>query len=121
MTRAQILGATIVGPCAGDLISEITVCMQNGIGAGSIAGVMHPCVARRARARIVAGSRVTRARVCVRPSRRYPTTAEAIRQCAARFWQRPGFRTPPVNKALEMRMAEVAAANAEKAAEAEAA
>ena len=42
----KILGATIVGPMAGDLISEITVCMQNGIGVGSIAGVMHPCVAR---------------------------------------------------------------------------
>jgi hypothetical protein len=55
--------------------------MQNGIGCGGIAGVMHP----------------------------YPTTAEAIRQCAAQFWQAGHLRTPAVNKALEMRMAEVEA------------
>jgi len=84
----KILGATIVGPMAGDLISEITVCMQNGIGVGSIAGVMHP----------------------------YPTTAEAIRQCAAQYWQTGKLRdayggSDAVKEALEMRMAEVAAAS----------
>ena len=38
----RILGATIVGPDAGDLISEITVAMQAGMGLGSLAGVIHP-------------------------------------------------------------------------------
>jgi pyruvate/2-oxoglutarate dehydrogenase complex dihydrolipoamide dehydrogenase (E3) component len=49
----QILGATIVGSHAGDMISEITVAMQAGMGLGQLANVIHP----------------------------YPTAAEAIRQC----------------------------------------
>jgi pyruvate/2-oxoglutarate dehydrogenase complex dihydrolipoamide dehydrogenase (E3) component len=49
----QILGATIVGGHAGDMISEITVAMQAGMGLGKLASVIHP----------------------------YPTAAEAIRQC----------------------------------------
>ena len=49
----QILGATIVGGHAGDMISEITVAMQSGMGLGKLANVIHP----------------------------YPTAAEAIRQC----------------------------------------
>ncbi len=49
----QILGATIVCSHAGDMISEITVAMQSGMGLGKLANVIHP----------------------------YPTTAEAIRQC----------------------------------------
>ncbi|MBL0713720.1 MAG: FAD-dependent oxidoreductase [Desulfosarcina sp.] len=49
----QILGATIVGSHAGDMISEITVAMQSGMGLGKLANVIHP----------------------------YPTSAEAIRQC----------------------------------------
>jgi pyruvate/2-oxoglutarate dehydrogenase complex dihydrolipoamide dehydrogenase (E3) component len=49
----QILGATIVGSHAGDMISEITVAMQAGMGLGKLANVIHP----------------------------YPTAAEAIRQC----------------------------------------
>ncbi|MDJ0811676.1 MAG: FAD-containing oxidoreductase [Desulfobacterales bacterium] len=49
----QILGATIVGSHAGDMISEITVAMQAGMGLGKLASVIHP----------------------------YPTAAEAIRQC----------------------------------------
>jgi pyruvate/2-oxoglutarate dehydrogenase complex dihydrolipoamide dehydrogenase (E3) component len=48
----DIVGATIVGPHAGDLISEVSVAMVNGIGLGKIANVIHP----------------------------YPTRAEAIRQ-----------------------------------------
>jgi pyruvate/2-oxoglutarate dehydrogenase complex dihydrolipoamide dehydrogenase (E3) component len=51
--KDQILGATIVGSHAGDMISEITVAMQAGMGLGRLAGVIHP----------------------------YPTAAEAIRQC----------------------------------------
>jgi pyruvate/2-oxoglutarate dehydrogenase complex dihydrolipoamide dehydrogenase (E3) component len=49
----QILGATIVGSHAGNMISEITVAMQSGMGLGKLANVIHP----------------------------YPTAAEAIRQC----------------------------------------
>ena len=49
----RILGATIVGSHAGDLISEISVAMAGGLGLGRLAGVIHP----------------------------YPTLAEAIRQC----------------------------------------
>jgi pyruvate/2-oxoglutarate dehydrogenase complex dihydrolipoamide dehydrogenase (E3) component len=51
--KDRILGATIVGSHAGDMISEITVAMQAGMGLGKLAGVIHP----------------------------YPTTSEAIRQC----------------------------------------
>ncbi len=49
----QILGATIVGAHAGDMISEITVAMHGGMGLGKLASVIHP----------------------------YPTAAEAVRQC----------------------------------------
>ena len=49
----EIVGATIVGSHAGDMISEITVAMQSGMGLGKLASVIHP----------------------------YPTAAEAIRQC----------------------------------------
>lgn len=48
----EILGATIVGGHAGDMISEISVAMRAGMGLGTLASVIHP----------------------------YPTTAEAIRQ-----------------------------------------
>jgi pyruvate/2-oxoglutarate dehydrogenase complex dihydrolipoamide dehydrogenase (E3) component len=51
--KDRILGATIVGGNAGDMISEISVAIQGQIGLGRLAGVIHP----------------------------YPTTAEAIRQC----------------------------------------
>jgi pyruvate/2-oxoglutarate dehydrogenase complex dihydrolipoamide dehydrogenase (E3) component len=51
--KGHILGATIVGSHAGDMISELSVAMQAGVGLGSLASVIHP----------------------------YPTVAEAIRQC----------------------------------------
>ena len=38
----EILGATIVAPHAGDLISEISVAMAAGLGLGGVAGVIHP-------------------------------------------------------------------------------
>lgn len=72
----KILGATIVGPTAGDMISEITLAMQAGITAGTLAGVIHP----------------------------YPTTQESVRQAAAgwnKYW-----RTPAVNAALDVLLAE---------------
>ncbi|CEM14661.1 unnamed protein product [Vitrella brassicaformis CCMP3155] len=49
----EILGATIVGPNAGDMISEISVAMESKMGLGALASVIHP----------------------------YPTKAEAVRQC----------------------------------------
>ena len=48
----EILGATVVGDHAGELISELTVAMKHGVGLGALADVIHP----------------------------YPTRAEAIRQ-----------------------------------------
>lgn len=48
----EIVGATICGPNAGDMITELTLCMQHGIGIAHIAGTIHP----------------------------YPTTQEAVRQ-----------------------------------------
>lgn len=51
--KDQILGATIVGSHAGDMISEISVAIHAGMGLGKLASVIHP----------------------------YPTAAEAIRQC----------------------------------------
>ena len=50
----KILGATIVGRHAGELISEVTVAITGGLGLGHLATVIHP----------------------------YPTTAEAIRKVA---------------------------------------
>lgn len=51
--KGTILGATIVGSHAGDMISEISVAMRSKMGLGQLASVIHP----------------------------YPTAAEAIRQC----------------------------------------
>eukprot|EP00752_Nemacystus_decipiens_P012532 g11100.t1 len=72
----KILGATIVGPNAGSMISELSICIQNGVSVGKLAGTIHP----------------------------YPTTAECIRQAAAQYNKH--YRTPAANKALEIIMAE---------------
>jgi len=48
----KILGATLVAPHAGEMISEITLAMAGNLGLGAIGGVIHP----------------------------YPTQAEAIKQ-----------------------------------------
>ena len=50
--KDTILGASIVGEGAGNMISEVTLAMKSGTGLGSLATVIHP----------------------------YPTTAEVIRQ-----------------------------------------
>ena len=76
----EILGATIVGPCAGDMISEITLCMNNNIGLSKLAGTIHP----------------------------YPTSAEAVRQCAAQYWQRGALKTPVNNRVVQLLLAEKA-------------
>ena len=71
----QILGATIVGSHAGDMISEITVAMQSGMGLGKLANVIHP----------------------------YPTAAEAIRQCGDAYNR--GRLTPTVKGIFHRLMA----------------
>lgn len=53
----KILGASIVGPDAGNMISEVTLAIQSDTGLGKLAAVIHP----------------------------YPTTAEAIRQAGDVF------------------------------------
>jgi pyruvate/2-oxoglutarate dehydrogenase complex dihydrolipoamide dehydrogenase (E3) component len=53
----QIVGATVVAKNAGDMISELTLALQHGIGLGKIASVIHP----------------------------YPTQAEAIRKLGDQY------------------------------------
>lgn len=64
----RILGATLVAGHAGDMISEITVAMVNGVGLGGIGAAIHP----------------------------YPTQGEIFRK-AADIWRR-GKLTPGVKK-----------------------
>jgi pyruvate/2-oxoglutarate dehydrogenase complex dihydrolipoamide dehydrogenase (E3) component len=66
-----IIGATIVGGHAGEMISEITTGMVAGMGLGSFSGVIHP----------------------------YPTRAEVIRK-AADGYNRTKL-TPTVSRLLE--------------------
>lgn len=66
----QILGATLVAPHAGDLISEMTLAITNGIGLARFAKTIHP----------------------------YPTTAEVYRR-AADQWNRRKL-TPMVKRVL---------------------
>lgn len=40
--KDTIIGATIVGSDAGNVISEITVAIQAGMGLGALASVIHP-------------------------------------------------------------------------------
>jgi len=65
-----ILGATLVGEHAGDLITQVTQAMTAGIGLGKLGDVIYP----------------------------YPTTAEVIRK-AADAWRR-GKLTPAAKKAF---------------------
>ena len=70
----EILGCTIVSQHAGDMISEVTMCIQYGVGAAKLAGVMHP----------------------------YPTQQEAVRQCAAQVNKM--FKGPVNKRALAILM-----------------
>lgn len=71
----KILGATIVASHAGEMISEISVAMTNGLGLGAIANTIHP----------------------------YPTQAEAIRRVADQY--NKTRLTPTVKKWMERWMA----------------
>jgi pyruvate/2-oxoglutarate dehydrogenase complex dihydrolipoamide dehydrogenase (E3) component len=70
-----ILGATIVASHAGEMISEISLAMTNGLGLGAIANTIHP----------------------------YPTQAEAIRRVADQY--NKTRLTPTVKKWMERWMA----------------
>jgi pyruvate/2-oxoglutarate dehydrogenase complex dihydrolipoamide dehydrogenase (E3) component len=69
--RDEILGATIVAAHAGEMISEITVAMTNGVGLGAFTNVIHP----------------------------YPTQAEAIKAVAGLYTRRR--LTPRVKRLFE--------------------
>jgi pyruvate/2-oxoglutarate dehydrogenase complex dihydrolipoamide dehydrogenase (E3) component len=71
----RILGATIVAAHAGEMISEISVAMTNGLGLGAIANTIHP----------------------------YPTQAEAIRQVGDQY--NKTRLTPRIKKWMERWMA----------------
>ena len=74
--NGKILGATIVGPNAGDHISEVTVCMQHDLTADELAGTIHP----------------------------YPTAAEVVRQAAQAYVRSRIFQ--PSNQEILRRMSE---------------
>jgi pyruvate/2-oxoglutarate dehydrogenase complex dihydrolipoamide dehydrogenase (E3) component len=73
--KDQIAGATIVGRHAGEMISEITLAMTNGVGLKKINNVIHP----------------------------YPTTAECIRKAAGAYMRTK--LTPGTKRFLERFMA----------------
>lgn len=64
----QILGATIVGPHAGDLLHEFVIAMNAKIGLGKIAGMIHayPTLAELARK---AGDKYNKTRLTPRPKK----------------------------------------------------
>jgi pyruvate/2-oxoglutarate dehydrogenase complex dihydrolipoamide dehydrogenase (E3) component len=68
----RILGATIVARHAGEMISEITTAMVNGVGLSKLSGVIHP----------------------------YPTQAEAIKKAADAY--RRTLLTPTSQKILKL-------------------
>jgi pyruvate/2-oxoglutarate dehydrogenase complex dihydrolipoamide dehydrogenase (E3) component len=66
----RIVGATLVAEHAGDMISELTVAIVNGVGLGGVGAAIHP----------------------------YPTQSEVFRR-AADIWRR-GKLTPRVRRAF---------------------
>lgn len=67
----RLLGATVVGPHAGDLISEATLALSKGLGVRGLAGTIHP----------------------------YPSVAEGLKK-AAEAWNRTRL-TPTVKSLLK--------------------
>jgi pyruvate/2-oxoglutarate dehydrogenase complex dihydrolipoamide dehydrogenase (E3) component len=66
--RDEILGATIVAAHAGEMISEITVAMTNGVGLGAFTNVIHPYPTQAEAIKAVAGL-YTRTRLTPRVKR----------------------------------------------------
>ncbi|MYD77987.1 MAG: pyridine nucleotide-disulfide oxidoreductase, partial [Gammaproteobacteria bacterium] len=54
--KDKILGVTVVGEHAGDLITEFILAMQNGLGLGKILGTIHIYPTLAESARFVAGN-----------------------------------------------------------------
>lgn len=69
--KDEILGATIVAAHAGEMISELTVAIANGVGLGALTHVIHP----------------------------YPTQAEAIKAAAGLYTKKR--LTPRVKRLFE--------------------
>jgi len=76
------LGATIVGPDAGNMISEITVAMRAGMGLGALASVIHPY-----HTQVCTSSAVTAESDYARPALRYGID---LRLAALGWWFRQG-------------------------------
>ena len=62
-----IVAATVLAPRAGEIISELTLAIQEGIGLGRVARVIHP----------------------------YPTTAEAVMGCGLQYIRKHWQKMPP--------------------------
>lgn len=75
-STCEIVGATICGPRAGDMISEMTVCIQNGLKVQDLSGTIHP----------------------------YPTTQEATRLACLGFNKYFKSKDGVPMRALRMRM-----------------
>ena len=54
----KIVGATIVGESAGDMLSEVTLAMVHGLGLQKIAGIIHPYPTRSEGLKAVSGAYV---------------------------------------------------------------
>lgn len=63
----EILSATIVAERAGDMLAELTLAMQHGLGLAAVARTIHP----------------------------YPTMGEAVQQCALQYNRKHWSRLPP--------------------------
>jgi pyruvate/2-oxoglutarate dehydrogenase complex dihydrolipoamide dehydrogenase (E3) component len=68
----EILGATIVAAHAGEMISEITVAMTNGVGLGAFTNVIHPYPTQAEAIKATAGL-YTRTRLTPRVKRLFET------------------------------------------------
>jgi pyruvate/2-oxoglutarate dehydrogenase complex dihydrolipoamide dehydrogenase (E3) component len=40
--RSRVVGATVVGPRAGETLAELTLAVRKGLSVGDVAGTMHP-------------------------------------------------------------------------------
>ena len=62
-----VVAATVLAPRAGEIISELTLAIQEGVGLGRVARVIHP----------------------------YPTTAEAVMGCGLQYIRKHWETMPP--------------------------
>ena len=83
--KDKILGATIVGEHAGDLIAEFILAMKHGLGLNKILGTIHiyPTLAEANKYAAGAGRRRTRRRACCAAWRDSTRGCAADPRCAA--------------------------------------